>query len=144
MKVRITKQLLADMPHQVRAIVADWKASHRKAFINVNNCKQLCPPEDAKVVIINLATGASQTERVAGEFAGMTRLSPTAIIPLPPGCVCVCTGFFLGHAWLSIYQNGEQLKTPPLKLSGVMVECDPPTTAAWTPGLQAQLTQEAK
>lgn len=131
MKVRITKQLLADMPTQVRDIVTEWKARHRKSFINVNEAKQILPPEDTSVTMINLATGAQQAERVAGEFAGYTRLSPTAIIPLPPGCVCVCTGFFLGVPWLSIYQNGEQIKTPPLKLSGIMVECDPPTRAGF-------------
>lgn len=131
MKVRITKQLLADMPEQVRRIVVEWKARHHKAFINVNDAKQLLPPEDASVTMINLTTGAQKEQRVAGEFAGYTRLSPTAIVPLPPGCVCVCTGFFLGHAWLSIYQNGEQIKTPPLKLSGIMVECDPPTRAGF-------------
>jgi hypothetical protein len=130
-KVRINKQLLADMPPQVRNIVTNWKARHRKSFINVNEAKQILPPEDATVTMINLATGAQKEQRVAGEFAGFTHLSPTAIIPLPPGCVCVCHGFFLGVPWLSIYQNGGQIKTGPLKLSGIMVECDPPTRAGF-------------
>lgn len=122
MKVRITKQLLSDMPHQVRVIVKEWRACHRKAFISVNNVTSFYPGEDAKVVMINLATGAAKQEQVAGEFAGMTKLSPTDAVPLPPGCVAVVTGFFLGHAWLTVYQNGDQFKVPPLKLSGVMVE----------------------
>ena len=37
MKLRLNNQTLSQMPEQVRAIVADWKAQYRKAFITVEN-----------------------------------------------------------------------------------------------------------
>lgn len=104
MKVRLNKQVLAEMPEPVRALVLDWKNRHRKSFISVVNTTKLCLQEDAKVTLINLLSGRQQTERVAGEFAGMTRLSPTADLTLSEGMVAVVTGFFCGHPWLTIYQ----------------------------------------
>jgi len=108
MKVRINKKLLADMPIEVRVLVNEWRAKYGKSFISVEHCETFCPDEDARVTVINLATGASQTERVAGEFAGMTRLSPTAEIPLPVGVVAVETGFFCGTPWLTIHQGSRK------------------------------------
>jgi len=54
----------------------------------------------------NLATHVQVHARAAGEFAGMTKLSPTAEIPLPVGVVAVEEGYFLGHPFLTIYQGG--------------------------------------
>lgn len=107
MKIRLNKKVLAEMPRPVRVLVEDWRNRWHKSFISVVNRNEVPCQEDAKVTVINLLSGKAQTERVAGEFAGMTRLSPTADIPLPEGCVAVVTGIFLGHPWLTIYQGGK-------------------------------------
>lgn len=106
-KVRITKALLADMPEQVRNLVEDWRSQYRKAFVRVERCTSFCAAESARVTMINLSTGKGQREVVAGEFAGFTRLSPTAQIPVPEGCVAVEVGFFCGEPFLTIHQHGE-------------------------------------
>lgn len=106
-KTRITKQLLADMPSPVRNMVIDWKNQYRKAFVRVERCQSFCAEESARVTMFNLLTGAGQREVVAGEFAGMTRLSPTAQIPVPEGCVAVEAGFFCGEPFLVIHQHGN-------------------------------------
>lgn len=105
MKLRLNKATLAQMPEAVRTIVQDWKATSRKAFISVENRPTFWAQEDAKVTLVNLLTDKQQTERVAGECAGVTRLAPNAHIPLPEGMVAVVTGIFLGHHWLTIYQS---------------------------------------
>lgn len=128
MKLRLNKKVLADMPDQVRELVTKWAAQYRKNFISVETVPQFYPGEDARVTILNLTTDKSQTARIAGDFAGTSAISPNAAIPLPHGCVAVVTGFFLGHPWLTVYQGGEK---QPLKLSGVMVECDAPTRAGF-------------
>jgi hypothetical protein len=105
MKVRLNKQTLAQMPEAVRSIVAEWKARTRRTFISVENVQQFYPGEDAKVTMLNLTTGVSQYARAAGEWAGMTRLSPTAAVPLPVGIVAIVTEIFLGQHYLTIYQG---------------------------------------
>lgn len=120
MKVRINKKLLADMPPQVRELVEEWRGRWRKSFINVVNCDRFTPGEDAKVTVVNLLEGSQQTERVAGEFAGFTRLSPCDPVPLPAGCVAVATGFFCGHPWLTVYQS-TQVVGAKLRLGGTTV-----------------------
>ena len=107
MKLRLNKKVMAEMPDQVRALVQDWKDRWHKANISVQTVTQFCPSEDAKVVVINLLTTESKAVRVAGEWAGMTELSPTATVPLPEGCVAVVSGIFLGHPWLTLYQGGK-------------------------------------
>ena len=96
------------MPEQVRTIVSNWQKQYHKAFISVENADKCCPHEDAKVTIINLFTEKQQTERVAGEMAGYTKLSPTSTIPLPPGIIAVETGFFCGTPYCNILQNNKQ------------------------------------
>lgn len=96
------------MPPAVREIVLDWKARWKKAFISVRDVSEFTPGEDAKVTIINLVTGQRQTERVAGEFAGFTKLNPCDPIPLFEGTVAVASGFFCGHPWLTVYQGTRQ------------------------------------
>lgn len=93
------------MPDPVRAIVTDWKARSRKAFVSVENVTGFFASEDARVTLINLATGKEASTQAAGEFAGMTALSPTDRIPLAPGIVAVETGFFCGHPFCNIYQG---------------------------------------
>jgi len=104
MKLRLNKKVLAEMPAPVRSLVIEWRDRWHKSFILVVNRTDVPMQEDAKVTVVNLLTEAQQTERVAGEFAGMTRISPTANLVLPAGCVAVVTGIFLGHPWLTIYQ----------------------------------------
>lgn len=108
MKISITQKVLADMPPQIAAAVSEWKSRHKKKFFTLSNVASFYPGEDAKVQMFNLLTGASKEQRVAGEWAGMSQLSPTDAVPLPPGCAAVVTGFFLGRPWLTIYQNGNQ------------------------------------
>ena len=105
-RIRINKALLADMPEQVRNLVMDWKNQYGKAFVRVERCASFCAEESSRVTMISLANGKSQREVVAGEFAGMTRLSPTAQIPVPEGCTAVETGFFCGEPFLVIHQHG--------------------------------------
>lgn len=104
MKLRLNKKVLAEMPAPVRSLVIEWRDRWHKSFISVVNAPVLCLHEDAKVTVVNLLTEQQQTERVAGEFAGMTRLSPTAELRLTEGMVAVVSGFFCGHPWLTIYQ----------------------------------------
>lgn len=107
MKLRLNKKVLAEMPAPVRSLVMEWRDRWHKSFISVVNRSDVPMQEDAKVTVINLLTGSHRTERVAGEFAGTTRISPTANLNLPEGCVAVVTGIFLGHPWLTIYQAGN-------------------------------------
>jgi hypothetical protein len=120
MKLRLNKKVLAEMPAPVRSFVIEWRYRWHKNFISVVNRSDVPMQEDAKVTVINLLTGAHRTERVAGEFAGMTKLSPTDNLQLPAGCVAVVTGIFLGHPWLTIYQSEEHIKAR-LQLSGNMI-----------------------
>src|SRR3990167_9028351 len=96
MKVRLNKRVFSDMDSQVATLVKTWAARYRKVHIRVVTTTTFYPGEDAHVTIVNLTSGAQQHERVAGEFAGLTRLSPTSEISLPYGCVAVVTGFFCG------------------------------------------------
>ena len=125
MKLRLNKQVLAQMPPPVRALVVEWRNRWHKTCISVCTRTEVPAEEDAKVTLINLLTDRQQTERVAGEWAGMTRLSPTANIPLPEHCVAVVTGIFLGHPWLTIYQGKPgvvgAIEDAPLKLEGRML-----------------------
>lgn len=105
MKLRLNKKTLAEMPTPVRALVQDWRDKWHKSFISVCTRSEVPMQEDAKITVINLLANTQQTERVAGEFAGMTKLSPTDNLPLPHGCVAVVSGFFCGHPWLTIYQG---------------------------------------
>ena len=107
MKLRLNKATLAQMPEAVRQIVQEWQRTSRKAFISVETRPTFYPQEDAKVTMINLLTEKQQTERVAGEWAGLTRFSPTSTVTLPAGMVAVVTGIFLGHHWLTIYQGTD-------------------------------------
>jgi hypothetical protein len=107
MKLRLNKKVLSEMPQEVRELVLAWKEKYHKSKISVENVTQFYAREDAKITIINLLTGMSQTERVAGEFAGMTKLSPTATVPLPENCVAVVTGIFCGMPWLTLYQGSK-------------------------------------
>jgi hypothetical protein len=107
-KISISKKVLSDMPPQIAAVVSDWKTRHKKKFFTLSNVASFYPGEDAKVEMFNLLTGKSKEQRVAGEWAGVSQLSPTDSVPLPPGCAAVVTGFFLGRPWLTIYQNGDQ------------------------------------
>ena len=108
MKLRLNKKTLAEMPDQVRTIVKDWKERHGKAFISVENTTKFYVNEDAQVTMINLHTGDNTSQQVAGDFAGFTRLSPTAEIPLPHGVVAIEKGFFLGVPFLNLYQGSNQ------------------------------------
>lgn len=107
MKVRLNKETLSQMPQAVRTLVTGWKQQYRKSFISVETVQQFYAPEDSKVTVINLISDDSKTVRAAGEFAGYTKLSPCAAIPLPEGCVAVITGFFLGHPYLELKQGGK-------------------------------------
>ena len=108
MKLRLNKPALAQMQADVRALVIDWKERYNKAFITVENTDGFYADEDAKVTMINLLTEKTVSAHVAGEFAGYTKLSPTAKIPLQEGVVAVVTGFFCGHPYLNIYQGGAK------------------------------------
>ena len=105
MRVRTNKALLDQMPVAVRTAVATWHARYRKRFISVENATSFCPSEDSHVTLFNLTTGVQGSARTAGEFAGMTRLSPCDPIPLPVGVVAVETGFFCGTPFLTIWQG---------------------------------------
>jgi hypothetical protein len=105
MKIRLNKESLSQMDERVRAIVADWKNQYRKSFITVENCDGFYADEDAKVTLINILTNKIVSAQVAGDFAGCTKLSPTAKIPVNIGVVAIVTGFFLGRPYLNIYQG---------------------------------------
>lgn len=105
MKYKLNKANLSKIPGPVRDLVAEWKARYRKSTISVERCTKVYVQEDARYTAFSPDLSASQTERAAGEWAGMTRLSPTAEITLPSGCTLVATGFFCGVPWLTLYHN---------------------------------------
>lgn len=108
MKVTLSKSVLQQMPEQVRSLVVAWQQRYHKRQISVVDAAKFSADEDSKVTMINLASGVSGSARVAGEFAGMTNLSPTAYIPLPVGCVAVETGFFCGTPFLTLWQGRSE------------------------------------
>lgn len=112
MKHRITKGFLAQLPAEVAQQVFLWKAQYKKAFVSIEDRANVYAQEDAQYTAFNTATGKSMSVQAAGEFAGHTKLSPTAEIPLPVGCVLVASGFFCGLPWMTIYHNAG------LKLEG--------------------------
>jgi hypothetical protein len=105
MKVRLNKQTLASMDSRVRNIVSEWKAETRRNFISVENRQSFGVPENARVTMLNLSTGAAASAQAAGDFAGYTNLSPCATIPLPIGVVAIVREIFLGQHFLTIYQG---------------------------------------
>jgi hypothetical protein len=115
LKTRITKQLLQDMPEQVRALVTAWADQYHKRFIRVESAESFYSAEDAHITLVNLLTGASGSARCAGEWAGFTELSPTAAIPLPVGVVAVEDYIFCGHPMLTVWQGSRKqiAPTPP-------------------------------
>lgn len=108
MKIRINKNTLADMPDAVRAIVQTWKAQYGKAFVSVENREGFFPNEDARVTLLDLRSGATASAQAAGAFAGYTKLSPGAEVPLPVGVVAIEQGFFCGVPFLAIYQGAPK------------------------------------
>lgn len=105
MKINLNKAVLKQMDERVAAIVSEWAARYHKRSISVQDRDFLYVPEDARVTLLNLATGASGQAQAAGDFAGMTSLSPCARVPLPVGVVAVVTGFFCGVPFLEIVQG---------------------------------------
>jgi hypothetical protein len=108
MRIRLNKTTLSQMPEAVRQIVTEWQARYRKATISVENHPGFYASEDAKVTMINLGTGRAATAQAAGEFAGMTRLSPCDVIPLPVGVVAIEQGFFCGTPFLTVHQGSPE------------------------------------
>jgi hypothetical protein len=108
MKVRLNKAVLSEMDSQVREVVAAWKARYGKAFISVENRPSFYTSEDARVTMLNLFSGVSQTAQAAGAFAGATKLSPCAEVPLPSGTVAIVEEFFCGTPYLTIYQSSPK------------------------------------
>ena len=104
MKIRLNKNTLAALPAAVRPIVRMWIARYSKAFISVESAPSFCAEENARVTLVNLESEKSASAQVSGDFAGMTRLSPTAQIPLAPNVVAVEEGFFCGTPFLTIWQ----------------------------------------
>jgi len=92
------------MPEPVRQVVQEWALKHRRRQIAVEWRDSVFVHEDARYTVLNLLNGASQTERAAGEYAGMTRLSPTSEIPVVNGCVVIEDRIFLGQYFLTVYQ----------------------------------------
>ena len=114
MKFRLNKQILADMPEQVRSVVQEWKNRHHKAFINVERSWPTghLVQEDHHYVAINLLTGDSKEARAGGEWAGMGDFLPGSNVKIPYGCILIEHGFFCGHPHLTIYQAPlEAVKT---------------------------------
>jgi hypothetical protein len=116
MRHRINKALLADMPPGVREIVLTWRDRYGKAHVSVENCPSFYAAEDSRVTMMNLLTGRVQSARTAGEFAGFTKLSPCAAIPVPEGVVAIEEGFFCGHPFLTIYQGVPDRREVAMKL----------------------------
>jgi hypothetical protein len=104
MKIRLNKKVLADMPDLVRENVLRWREKYKKVTIQIENCTSFYTREDELIHMINILTGVQVGARTAGEYAGLTRLSPVDQIDLEPEVVAVCTGFFCGVPYLKIYQ----------------------------------------
>jgi hypothetical protein len=104
-KINLNKKVLGQMDERVATLVSEWAARYHKRAISVQDRDSLYVPEDARVTLLNLATGASGQAQAAGDFAGMTSLSPNARVPLPVGVVAVVTGFFCGVPFCEITQG---------------------------------------
>lgn len=109
MSTRITKAFLATLPEPARVRVEEWRERYKRATVSVKDAEYLYFDEDAKVTMINLTTGKAADARGAGEFAGHAGLQPGKTMPLPRGIMAVVSGFFLGHAWLSIYRGAATI-----------------------------------
>jgi hypothetical protein len=126
MKIRLNKQFLFSLPSALRVKIGDWSAAHGKRHISVNRATRFYIQEDARYTAYGPDL-RSMTVRAGGEWAGVTELMPGGECPLPPGCTVVATGFFLGHAWLTVYHNPAQA---PAELAGLTALVDAPAAIA--------------
>ena len=110
MKLRINKALLSRLPPSIAEIVKDFRDVHQKAFISVDRRPSFYIQEDARYTAFG-PDGRSMTVRASGEWSGITELAPGSNCPLPENCCVVETGYFLGHAFLNIYDNSSTLRT---------------------------------
>jgi hypothetical protein len=107
MKISLNKKTLAALPAPIASVVADWKDRHHKRSISYDDRTTIYIQEDATYTAFNADLTATKTARAAGEWAGATGLRPSAECPLPPGCVMIEKGFFLGQPFLNIYHNNR-------------------------------------
>ena len=104
MKIRINKALLQKLPAPISAIVSEFRDRHHKTHISGDRRSSFYVQEDAAYTAFG-PDGRSLAVRAGGEWAGVTALLPGQTCPLPVGCVIVEQGFFLGHAFLNVYEN---------------------------------------
>lgn len=108
MKIRLNKKTIAALPAEVRTLVLAWKEQWHKAAFAVKYASRFYVEEDARFTGFSADLKKSLSIRAAGEWAGLTELTPGSHCPLPPGCTMVATGFFCGEPWLTIYHNPSQ------------------------------------
>jgi len=108
MKVRINAAVLSQLPPVLREIVEKFRKEKRKSHFNIEYRRKVFCQEDATYTAFSPDLSKKVVQRAAGEWAGMTRLSPTAEINLPPGGTIVETGYFLGVPFLNIFHNNEE------------------------------------
>jgi len=104
-KVRITKAVLAQLPEQLAEMIAEWKREYHKAHFSVEDCTEFYAGEDDHLRAFSPDFKSSARLRVAGEWAGLTGVTPGDRCPLPVGCVVAATGIFCGWPWLHVYTN---------------------------------------
>jgi hypothetical protein len=110
-KVNINKKLLEQLPYAIRLNVTLWKERYKKRSIQVEQTNKVYVREDAHYTAYSPDTTTSQSIQASGEYAGLTKLSPTAVIDIPDGCTVVEEDIFCGTPFLNIYHNsGLQLK----------------------------------
>jgi len=110
MKMRINKALLSKLPPAIARIVSDFRERHHKSSISADRRSSFYIEEDARYTAFG-PDGRSMTVRASGEWAGVTALMPGSTCPLPENCCVVETGFFLGHAFLNIYENPALIRS---------------------------------
>lgn len=104
-KVSINAALIKSLPKAVAEQVIEWKKQYRKRRIRIKNTEQVRVSEDSYYTAYSPEFSSSKTIQAAGEFAGMTSLSPTALIDIPFGAAVVEEQIFCGTPYLTIYVN---------------------------------------
>lgn len=108
----INKKFLFDLPKPVSERILAWTQKHRKRFCYVEYADRIQCREDAHYTAYSADFSREVQQQAGGEFSGMTRLSPIAIIEIPVNHTVIEEYYFCGTPYITIYNNsGPTLKS---------------------------------
>ena len=105
MKLSISTKNLAGLPAPLAEKIREWGARYRKRQFSVSYATKVNCREDARYTAFSADFSRAVSQKAAGEFAGMTPLSPTAVIEIPSGSTVVEEDIFLGCPSLTVFHN---------------------------------------